>query len=160
VAATPASMLRSWWVTRRGLSLLVTAGVGACWTDPVVEGAFTEDQWQQLRVDFTFPDKLRLCAELPLGECPKAAALGQELFFDQHLSDKHYPLLIDALGLSPPPPRTSVSCASCHEPKRWFIDSHATNDVSQGALGLTGRNSMTLVNSAEKERDGGANVFT
>lgn len=59
--------------------------------------------------------------------------LGQKLFFDKDLSLA-----------------SSVSCASCHDPDAWFIDSRTPNNVSASATGFTKRNSISLVNVAIK----------
>jgi cytochrome c peroxidase len=58
---------------------------------------------------------------------PKAATLGQRLFFERRFS---------ANG--------AVSCATCHQPERYFTDGLA---LSKG-VGTTTRNSMTLVGAA------------
>jgi len=58
---------------------------------------------------------------------PKAAQLGQRLFFERRFS---------ANG--------AVSCATCHQPERHFSDGLA---LSQG-IGTTSRKSMTLVGAA------------
>lgn len=58
---------------------------------------------------------------------PKAAALGQQLFFDQRLS---------ANG--------KLSCASCHLPDKFFVDQLP---LAKG-MGMTQRNTPTIVASA------------
>lgn len=59
----------------------------------------------------------------------RAADLGRELFFDEHLSG----------------PGT-VSCATCHDPEQWFTDGLAR---SKG-IGQTLRNSPTLVDATHQ----------
>lgn len=61
--------------------------------------------------------------------CPGAAALGQQLFFEPRLSG----------------PGTT-SCATCHVPDGWYIDTRSPNAVSQGAAGTTAHNTISLVN--------------
>lgn len=62
-----------------------------------------------------------------IADDPDAARLGQLLFFDARLSSNG-----------------KVSCATCHEPERFFTDGRP---VSQG-VGATSRNAPTVVGSA------------
>src|SRR5262249_34971165 len=113
------------------------------------------DQWHRLQHDFQFDTSnttLPACGGIALNQCASAAALGQKLFFEPRFSFESYPPPTD-------PPHVPVSCATCHDPMKWFIDSRSVNDVSAGAIKLPGRNSMTLVNAAFKTGHGD-NVFT
>ncbi|MBJ7312916.1 cytochrome-c peroxidase [Rugamonas sp. CCM 8940] len=74
------------------------------------------------------PEQLGLPA-LPAAPSPAMASLGRTLFFDKRLS---------ADG--------KISCASCHQPERAFIDGKALAQGIGGRLGT--RNTPTLLNAA------------
>lgn len=85
----------------------------------------------------------------------RAAAFGQQLFFDQRLAgwkDTGHTACSDAgvsdggaCVMAPVRERLDVSCADCHDPEHWYSDARASNNVSQGA-GVTDRNAPSLVN--------------
>jgi cytochrome c peroxidase len=144
------------------LAVLVASG---CWSDdPLVDGAFTAEQWAKVTVDFAPPKTPDFCA-LPASElawvpgtfdaarCELAARLGQELFWEPKLS-----------GGTP-----QLSCFSCHNSRAWFIDTRPGASVSPPASSAVGkRNSMSMVNlalksdlAAKDDADGTAHhVFT
>jgi cytochrome c peroxidase len=74
---------------------------------------------------------------------PKAARLGQMLFFDEGFSG---PLLADHAGLGKAGERGKVSCHTCHDGPA-LDDRRAGNHVSVGT-GRGTRNSLPVVNSA------------
>lgn len=77
---------------------------------------------------------------------PAAAELGQRLFFD-----KDFATAIRLEGPSGEVGETGqVSCASCHDPEAYFIDSRPTGGMSHGT-GYSSRNSPSLVNVAYYE---------
>jgi cytochrome c peroxidase len=149
------AMLGSRGVKLGGLFVLVV--VGGCWSETLEDGVFSPDQWAMLQ------DSLEPLG--PLAPCPKAldrddhcdslAAFGRTLFFDKKLSETHCPTRTNPLGLVRPSTCTQrpgiVSCASCHDPKNWFIDTREPNAVSQGETAPTKRNSIGLVDAALKE---------
>jgi cytochrome c peroxidase len=143
------AMLRSRGVKLGGLlSALALAG---CWSETLDDGVFSPDQWAKLQADLAPMPAVDGC---PNGisrtdNCDGLAAFGRKLFFDKALSE--FRCLPDA-GPAPCTPRpATVSCATCHDPKNWFIDSRDPNNVSLGATGFTKRNSPTLVDAAMKE---------
>ena len=80
---------------------------------------------------------------------PRAAALGQEFFFDTRFSG---PLGPDNDGvtngsLGKPGQWNKVSCASCHDPSNGGSDHRTTANTSLAA-GWTGRNAPSVVNAA------------
>jgi cytochrome c peroxidase len=86
-----------------------------------------------------------------------AIRLGQKLFFDARYSGEIKILATDkngSLATNAMDARGKVSCASCHLPDQWFIDTRTTpNNVSLG-INYTGRNAPTLVNVAYYETFG------
>ena len=108
--------------------VLVATG---CWSEPL-DHSFSPDQWAKL-VDELRPRPVPLRCALP-GGCQLAATLGQELFFEPALSSSK-----------------TVSCATCHDPTRWFVDTRSDNNVSLGAATTTRRNSSGLVDVALKD---------
>lgn len=78
-----------------------------------------------------------------------AIRLGQKLFFETKYSGEIKILATDkngSLATSAMDAKGKVSCASCHAPDQWFIDTRTTpNNVSLG-INYTGRNAPSLVN--------------
>ncbi len=122
---------------------------GGCWSTPdLVDGAFTQAQWEHLQAELT-PPLTQPCAlsnqsPWPGEQCDALARLGQELFFDPALSIND-----------------SIACATCHDPgtlgelggQGWFVDTRAVNHVSETpatARGWTKRNTPSVVNAGLK----------
>ena len=114
----------------------------ACtWSDDLVADTFTADQWARLQDDYKPPSSPEPCPVPRFGtvqitqmRCDALARLGQQLFFERGLSSN-----------------CSVSCATCHDPDRSFADPRAANNVSAGAITVTGRHAISLVNVALKD---------
>lgn len=109
------------------------------WSDDRVAESFTPDQWAKLQADYAPPGAPTACPPHVQGQwsaakCQAAARLGQQLFFETRLSSN-----------------CTVSCATCHDPDRWFIDSRTASNVSSGAITFTGRNAISLVNGGLKD---------
>jgi cytochrome c peroxidase len=102
-------------------------------------------QWRPPRPGLTEADEVLLTSMVlasppvdphnPYVARDDVAVLGQQWFFDEGLS------YVDG-GV----PRAGVACAQCHSPQTWYSDPQA-RPLSLG-LGLTGRNSPSLVNVA------------
>jgi cytochrome c peroxidase len=120
----------------RCVVLVVVAGCLGRGT--TVDGELSPEHWAYLQSHLSVPADL----QTDPGPSP-LATFGQELFFDAGLSG-------DA----------TVSCATCHAPKSWFIDTRAANNVSLGDGKLTARNSMSLVNVGIKAGLASADAFT
>jgi cytochrome c peroxidase len=90
---------------------------------------FTDEDWAVIR---------ELANPVPLGapgnDSDASARLGQQLFFDRHLTP-------------PLPDGGTVSCDDCHAPRKYFSDGHPQANVSLG-FSLTRRNSPALVDVA------------
>src|SRR6185312_13794443 len=151
-AATAASMIRwRYWVMWRRVCLLLA--VGGCWSDdPLVDGELTAAQLEHFRKDVFAQGPLDPCllsiGKLPQDKCDSAALLGQELFFDVRLSDAGTGSggsYLAQVGTG------KVSCASCHDPNRYFIDTRMPNSVSLGQTSWTKRNAMTVLDLHLKE---------
>jgi cytochrome c peroxidase len=125
--------------------LVVVAG---CWSDEPQVNGFTPEQWDRLSREFTLPsiDPCRVAGwTFDDDDCVRAAQLGQQLFWEPALSGTG-----------------QVSCVTCHDPGRWFIDSRTPNNVSESATGWTKRNTPTLINVGYKFdlAPGDKSVFT
>jgi cytochrome c peroxidase len=110
---------------------------GACrWSgDDLIDGTFNQEQWARLQQQLAFhpPDPCAMHRDVP--NCGVAQNLAHQLFGDSTLTGAGAP----------------VACVSCHDPSAAYIDSRASNAVSQGATGPTKRNSMTLLNDGYKD---------
>ncbi|MEO8550232.1 MAG: cytochrome c peroxidase, partial [Kofleriaceae bacterium] len=119
--------MRLWW-------LWVWCG---CWSAEPLDHGVTAEQWVRLHGELALP---AITSQCTLANCDGAAALAQALFFEPALSGSK-----------------AISCKTCHDPARWFIDTRTPNDVSQTASGFTRRNSPSLVDLGYKPP---AQVFT
>lgn len=164
------------WLARemwRRLSVVVVAAVVAgCWSDDDQINGFTPDQWAQLKKELSVPAVdgcmlLNLDPTQQPASCGSLAAFGQQLFNDPALSSRDMN--------TPMPVAGAVSCATCHEATKWFIDPRTPNNVSKGATvpastgtgtvtKWTARNSMATVDMALKyyleTQNGGSGAFT
>lgn len=131
---------RPWVMWRVVCALVVMAG---CWTDDtLVDGELTADQLAHVREQMRRPAAYAECT-LPAGEhadsCDTAALLGQELFFDVRLSNQVDDQKVPIQGTG------TVSCATCHDPNGYFIDTRHDNALSFGETTWTKRNSPTVL---------------
>jgi cytochrome c peroxidase len=129
------------------LAALVWPAVGSALAGPAGPGEFTAYEWSILRA-FALgalpPDPTNRWAD-----DPRAAALGQELYFDVRFSG---PLGPDNDGtthgsLGRPGQTGRVSCASCHDPANGGSD-HRSGANTSLAAGWTGRNAPSVLNAA------------
>lgn len=146
-------MIRWLWVLAQRLLSLCLVAVCGCWADePLVHGSFTPEQWAGLQQVFAQPLPPDPCALatptggwLPLSACSGAARFGQQLFFEPRLSG---PWIEDPDTGEKLYPAAKTSCATCHDPAGWYIDTRPDNAVSQGAKSPTPHNTLSLVNVA------------
>ena len=129
-------------------ALLVSALLAGCSTTPDPLDGFTTEEWQEL-------------ATLgPLGPLPPeptnryaddaaAAVFGQRLYFERGYSG---PLVVgddgSNGGLGVVGESGKVSCASCHIPKTWSIDTRSKPDATSVGGTWTFRNTTGLVNAS------------
>ncbi len=140
-------------------SIAWCAWLGGCWSaEPLVDGAFTPDQWSRFQAEFALPS-IDVCGGLSATECDARARLGQELFFDPALSGKIE--VQDPSGLGNLGEPGKVACSSCHDPASDFVDTRSEpNNLSFGVK-WTGHNALPLTNLAYKESlAAGADVYT
>ncbi|MEO8699053.1 MAG: cytochrome c peroxidase [Kofleriaceae bacterium] len=143
----------------RVVSLFALVGVASgCWSEePLVDDTFTAAEWEFLSTEFVLPapDDCPVGADgtLTLGtreRCDAAAVFGQRLFFDPSLSGP----ILEADPFLPanaqPGDDGKIACASCHDPKAFFIDTRSKpGNISAGAK-HTRHNAMSVVNTAYK----------
>jgi cytochrome c peroxidase len=133
-----------------------------CWSqDDLIDGTFTPEQWAKLQLDFQIP-AMDPCtvAGLQPGSCGAAQDLARQMFNDSGLSGGHCSMTTtracwsqaDCPSGETCPAWTPVACATCHDVKNALIDSRTPDNVSQGSVGWTKRNSMTLLNLGYKDK--------
>lgn len=142
-------------MTRSRLTLvslgLVAAAVaaGACGPpEPMlVDGLFTQAEWEKVNTLSPLP----AAPEVPsnkYADDPRAAALGQKLFFDKTYSGP-------VLSANNPHGATGatdrLSCTACHKPDHGFADDQK---LSTGASALNGRQTLGLLNTHYYEWSG------
>ena len=126
---------------RRGPLWWLLAVLGGCWTsEPTVDG-FTAAQWDHFRTEHTLPAAANPCtvsvAITPFNtsECAAAATFGQKLFFEPKLSPKN-----TRVRDVPRSERVVQSTAVL------------TTASRRRPIGVTRRNTVSLVNLTHKER--------
>jgi cytochrome c peroxidase len=113
------------------------------------DDGFSANDWQVLHTLSPVPDELPIDTTNKYADSPKAAALGQMIFFEKRLSG---PILV-ASSLGQVGEVNKVACSDCHMPSTtWLYDVRSNNGgpiPNATALG-TGwfiRNVSTLVNT-------------
>ena len=139
----------------RGAAAIVCVlglGLSACADDDLVDGLFTEAEWTKISAFSPLPSPPPSPTNR-FADHDGAALLGQKLFFEKRYSgaitydDPSSEGQLDEAG--------RFGCVSCHDPKRWFIDTRsAPNKCSVGAGQITRRNSPSMVNIAYYEWGG------
>lgn len=112
----------------------------------LVDGVFTDAEMTKIKTLSPLPP-VPADPTNKYADDPKAATLGQQLFFDPSYAG---PLGADSVaasgGLGTPGQTGKVSCASCHVPP-WYTDTRSKpNNTTLGA-GWTGRNTPSVVNA-------------
>ena len=160
--------------------LLVTA----C-AQPLIDDLYTPEEWEAVKKSFVVDAdllKAHTCSpaaavhlqtsQLPTEEnCEAYAKLGQEVFFDPTLSGAI--LFDDPYGVGHRGDINRVSCASCHDPTHFYIDTRSQpsnvsfgtgfDDPMLGPQKYTTHNALSLVNVILKDiyaADQGQPAFT
>jgi cytochrome c peroxidase len=138
---------------------LVICSVGAglwltgCGEDgpALIDDMFSDAEWEKIS-RFTPLEAPRPSPTNRFADHPGAAALGQRLWFEKRYAGA---IVVPAEaanggtngGLGPKDATGMISCADCHDPGAWFIDTRSNpNKVSLGAS-WTRRNSPSIVNA-------------
>lgn len=108
----------------------------------MVDG-FTEEEFEQIR-------KFGPLGAVPpsptnrFADNPSAAAFGQRLFFEKSYA---HALTVSDPALGNVGDKGKVSCASCHDPASYFVDTRSRPNASSLGVSWTARNSPSLVNA-------------
>ncbi len=128
--------------------------VSACADEELVDGTFPPAEWEKIKGFSPVPSPPPSPTNR-FADDDRAVVLGQKLFFEKRYSGA---ITFDhptSEGLVGEPGK--YSCASCHDPNQWFIDTRSMpNRCSIGAGQLTKRNSPSMVNIAYYEWGGWA----
>jgi cytochrome c peroxidase len=137
----------------RGLcAAMVIAVVTGCESEPsggdLVDGTFTEDEWSKVKSLSPLPE-LPVDTTNRLADDPKAATLGQRLFFEKGYSGPIVAAYDGASGSNGMVGETGkVACVSCHQPENDWIDKRSKpNNTSLGANWVI-RNASSIVNAS------------
>lgn len=138
--------MKTWILTSAAVAQLMVAGCDYYCGDE--ECTFNETEWKAVNELSPLPSP-------PLDPTNRyqndegAIRLGQKLFFESKYSGEIRVLASGrngSLATSAMDAKGKVSCAACHLPDQWFIDSRTQpNNVSLG-INYTGRNAPSLVN--------------
>jgi cytochrome c peroxidase len=134
--------------------VVVGLWLSACTEEELVDGLFYEPEWKKIETFTPLPTPPASPTNR-YADDDGAAALGQKLFFEKRYSGQI--TLDDPSSEGPVGESGLFSCASCHDPTRWFIDTRSVpNKCSVGAAQITKRNSPSMVNIAYYEWGGWA----
>jgi cytochrome c peroxidase len=119
-------------------------GLPAC-SEPLVDGMFTEAEWETIS---------HFSPLLPPPASPTnrfadrrdVADFGQRLWFEKHYAGEIYEGTPEEGGLGNKFDTEKVSCADCHDPKRWFTDTRSSPNSTSLGTGRTRRNAPSIVN--------------
>ncbi len=128
-------------------ALLALATVAACSSEPTVDG-FTTAEWDQIHSLSPLPD-VQADPTNKYADDPKAATLGQRLFFDKAFSG---PIVADETpaegGNGAMGEVGKIACANCHQAANWMIDRRSTpNNTALGTQWMI-RNAATPINAS------------
>jgi cytochrome c peroxidase len=138
-SGTPLGAQRSAAALALGLAL----GASACNTmeDLGLTEGFTQEEWSQIRAIQPLATEQLPNPSNNRAFDDDAARLGQMLFFEVDFSPA---IKVDGPSGKVGTP-AKVSCANCHDPNRYFIDSRTTDGVSHG-VDYTTRSSPPMTN--------------
>jgi len=122
------------------LAVLVLAGCGDDGETQLIDGLFTEAEWDQVQ-SFVLSDGPPPNPTNRYADNEQVAAFGKKLFFEKRYSG---PLTVES-ELGQVGETGKVGCITCHNPESYFSDSRPDNQTSMGAA-RTGRNAPSLVN--------------
>jgi len=131
---------------RSGLWLCVVgAAVLGCGaeSEDLIDGRFTPEEWAEIQKLSPLPP-LEMDTTNAFADDPKAAALGQRLFYEKGYSG---PIKV-ANDLGGVGEAGKVSCESCHIKTDWFVDTRSNPANTSIAIDWFIRNAPTLVNVA------------
>lgn len=111
--------------------------------DSLIDGVFTAPEWLEVQKLGPLP-ALEPDTTSKYSDDPKAAALGQRLFFEKGYSG---PIKV-ANDLGQAGEAGKVSCESCHVKTDWYVDTRSDPPNTSLAIDWFFRNSPTLVNVA------------
>jgi cytochrome c peroxidase len=120
--------------------------LSGCADDELVDNIFNGPEWEKVN-GFAPLKEPPPSPTNRFAEDDRAAVLGQKLFFEKRYSGPitlAHPTSEGLVGEA-----GKFACVSCHDPKRWFIDTRSMPDkCSVGAGQITKRNSPSMVNIA------------
>jgi cytochrome c peroxidase len=123
--------------------------LAACGDNLDLYDGFTPAEWEVIETLSPLPDPPRDPTNR-VADDPRAAVLGQKLFYDKRLSG---PIYFDASvetdgALGVVGDENKYNCASCHNPDAGYIDNRSLpGTVSLGTGGWFARNTLTLSNA-------------
>ncbi|MRG93108.1 cytochrome-c peroxidase [Polyangium spumosum] len=133
---------RSLWLCVVGAACVAAAGCGDEAAE-LVDGRFTPEEWAAIQELSPLPP-LEADTTNAFADDPKAAALGQRLFYEKGYSG---PIKV-ANDLGQVGEAGKVSCESCHIKTDWFVDTRSSPANTSIAIDWFFRNAPTLVNVA------------
>lgn len=113
------------WGLASAVAIACAGATSSCSQDTTVDGVFTQDEWSLIQTMSPLPDVPADTTNAHADD-PKAAALGQSLFFEKRVSGA---LAVgnDGTngGLGNVGDTGKVACSDCHDSSHWFIDTRS-----------------------------------
>lgn len=131
-------------MTRAWMAAVAVAVVLGCSgpSEKLHDGIFTAAEWEKVNALSPLPAAPPVKSN-KYADNPKAAELGQALFFDKKFSG---PILVDNSDLGAKGETQRLNCTACHTPVSGFADGRSKTETSTGAGLLVGRNTLGLTN--------------
>lgn len=126
--------------------LLFGLALQACSGDSLIDGVFTEAEWRKIETFTPLPAPPSSPTNR-FADDPRAAELGQRLWFEKHYAGAILEGSPAEGGLGNIGETQKVSCSECHMPQHWFIDARSIPNSTSLGTQRTRRNAPSVVNA-------------
>lgn len=132
---------------KHSVSILLLCLASGCEDETLIDDVFTPDEWAKIQTLSPLPP-LPANPTNRYADDPAAAVLGQKLFFDSAYTGAVVRGTVEEGQLGPCCTFEVYSCASCHDPADYFIQTTANpKSLMMGVTGWFKRNVPTVMNN-------------